>query len=182
MSIETQQQLASDFVKEVVARFGIEATTSARRTEDDGIYISVDGDNLGLLVGPKGATVEALQELTRTVVQRHTEEHTSRIVVDVGGYRERRAAALRQFVLDAAADVLRTGVPEALEPMSPSDRKIVHDTVSELEGLETTSEGVEPRRYVVIRSTVAATTADTAETADAADEHDEEPTQPADLS
>jgi hypothetical protein len=66
--------------------------------------------------------------------------------------------------------------------MSPSDRKIVHDTVSELEGLETTSEGVEPRRYVVIRSTVAATTADTAETADAADEHDEEPTQPADLS
>jgi len=182
MSIETQQQLASDFVKEVVARFGIEATTSARRTEDDGIYISVDGDNLGLLVGPKGATVEALQELTRTVVQRHTDEHTSRIVVDVGGYRERRATALRQFVLDAAADVLRTGVPEALDPMSPSDRKIVHDTVNELEGLETTSEGVEPRRYVVIRSPVAATTADTAETADAADERDEEPTQPADLS
>ena len=57
----------------------------------------MDGDNLGLLVGPKGATVEALQELTRTVVQRHTEEHTSRIVVDVGGYRERRTAALRQF-------------------------------------------------------------------------------------
>ena len=101
--------------------------------------------------GPKGATVEALQELTRTVVQRHTEEHTSRIVVDVGGYRERRAAALRQFVTEAAADVLRTGSPEALEPMSPSDRKIVHDTVNELEGLETTSEGVEPRRYVVIR-------------------------------
>ena len=80
-----------------------------RRTEDDGIHISVEGDNLGLLVGPKGATVEALQELTRTVVQRHTEEHTSRIVVDVGGYRERRAAALRQFVLEAAADVLRSG-------------------------------------------------------------------------
>ncbi len=151
MSIETQQELATDFVREVVARFGIAATTTARRTEDDGIHISVDGDNLGLLVGPKGATVEALQELTRTVVQRHTEEHTSRIVVDVGGYRERRAAALRQFVLEAAADVLRTGAPEALEPMSPSDRKIVHDTVNELEGLETSSEGIEPRRYVVIR-------------------------------
>jgi spoIIIJ-associated protein len=111
----------------------------------------VDGDNLGLLVGPKGATVEALQELTRTVVQRHTEEHTSRIVVDVGGYRERRAAALRQFVIQAAGDVLRTGEQEALEPMSPSDRKVVHDTVNELEGLETTSEGVEPHRYVLIR-------------------------------
>ena len=189
MSIETQQQLASDFVKEVVARFGVEATINARRTEDDGIYISVEGDNLGLLVGPKGATVEALQELTRTVVQRHTEEHTSRIVVDVGGYRERRAAALRQFVLDAATDVLRTGVPEALEPMTPSDRKIVHDTVNDIEGLETTSEGVEPRRYVVIGSTSADRDADIAETTDSADELDEEPgaledepSQPADLS
>ena len=155
MSIETQQELATDFVREVVARFGISATTSSRRTEDDGIHISVDGDNLGLLVGPKGATVEALQELTRTVVQRHTEEHTSRIVVDVGGYRERRATALRQFVLEAAADVLRTGLPEALEPMSPSDRKIVHDTVNGVEGLETTSEGMEPRRYVIIRPAAA---------------------------
>lgn len=155
MSIETQQQLATDFVKEVVARFGVNATTRVRRTDDDGIYVSVEGDNLGLLVGPKGATVEALQELTRTVVQRHTDEHTSRIVVDVGGYRERRAAALRLFVSEASADVLRTGVPEALEPMSPSDRKVVHDTVNELDGLETTSEGVEPRRYVVIRPTAA---------------------------
>ena len=155
MSIETQQELAGGFVREVVGRFGIDATTNVRRTEDDGIHISVEGENLGLLVGPKGATVEALQELTRTVVQRHTEEHTSRIVVDVGGYRERRAAALRQFVTVAAADVLRTNVPEALEPMSPSDRKIVHDAVNELDGLETTSEGVEPRRYVVIRPTLA---------------------------
>lgn len=170
MSIETQQQLASDFVREVVARFGIDATTSARRTEDDGIYISVDGDNLGLLVGPKGATVEALQELTRTVVQRHTEEHTSRIVVDVGGYRERRAAALRQFVLEAAADVLRTGVPEALEPMSPSDRKVVHDTVNDIEGLETSSEGVEPRRYVVIRSDSATAQAQVTSATDEVDE------------
>ena len=58
MSIETQQELATDFVREVVARFGITATTTARLTEDDGIYISVNGDNLGLLVGPKGATAE----------------------------------------------------------------------------------------------------------------------------
>ena len=110
MSIETQQELATEL------RQGGRRPVRDRRhnectsTEDDGIYISVDGENLGLLVGPRGATVEALQELTRTVVQRHTEEHTSRIVVDVGGYRERRAAALRQFVLEVAADVLRTGV------------------------------------------------------------------------
>jgi spoIIIJ-associated protein len=180
MSIETQQELATDFVREVVARFGITATTTARLTEDDGIYISVNGDNLGLLVGPKGATVEALQELTRTVVQRHTEEHTSRIVVDVGGYRERRAAALRQFVLEAAADVLRTGAPEALEPMSPSDRKVVHDTVNELEGLETSSEGIEPRRHVVIRpaSTLSSEDASALPT----EESDDRSGEPADLS
>ena len=125
MSIETQQELAGDFVREVVARFGIDATTKVRRTEDDGIHISVEGENLGLLVGPKGATVEALQELTRTVVQRHTEEHTSRIVVDVGGYRERRAAALRQFVAEAAADVLRTGAARSARAdvaVGPEDR------------------------------------------------------------
>jgi spoIIIJ-associated protein len=181
MSIESQQQLATDFVKEVVARFGIDATTSARRTEDDGIHITVEGSNLGLLVGPKGATVEALQELTRTVVQRHTDEHTSRIVVDVGGYRERRAAALRQFVLEAAADVLRTSVPEALEPMSPSDRKIVHDTVNELEGVETTSEGVEPRRYVVIRP-ASTGEADNPDGSDTEEASDDDSSEPADLS
>lgn len=181
MSIETQQQLACDFVKEVVARFGIDATTSARRTEDGDIYISVDGSNLGLLVGPKGATVEALQELTRTVVQRHTDEHTSRIVVDVGGYRERRAAALRQFVLEAAGDVLRTGVPEALEPMSPSDRKVVHDTVNELEGLETISEGIEPRRYVVIRPPSASAASQGAQAVDSAEEPEDYSSEPADL-
>jgi spoIIIJ-associated protein len=180
MSIETQQELATDFVREVVARFGIDATTSARRTEDDGIYISVDGDNLGLLVGPKGATVEALQELTRTVVQRHTEEHTSRIVVDVGGYRERRAAALRQFVFEVAADVLRTGVSEALEPMSPSDRKVVHDTVNDLEGLETTSEGLEPRRYVIIRPASAPSVEEPS--ISSMEEADDRSGEPADLS
>jgi spoIIIJ-associated protein len=66
--------------------------------------------------------------------------------------------------------------------MTPSDRKIVHDTVNDIEGLETTSEGVEPRRYVVIRSTSADLEADTAETTDSADELEDEPSQPADLS
>ena len=180
MSIETQKELATEFVREVVARFGIDATTTARTTEDDGIYISVDGENLGFLVGPKGATVEALQELTRTVVQRHTEEHTSRIVVDVGGYRERRAAALRQFVLEVAADVLRTDVSEALEPMSPSDRKVVHDTVNDLEGLETTSEGLEPRRYVIIRPAPAPSAEESS--ISSMEEGDDRPGEPADLS
>ena len=154
MSIESQQQLAETFVREVVRHFSEHATTTAVRT-DDAIHVEVDGDNLGLLVGARGATVEALQELTRTVVQRHSEDHTTRIVVDVAGYRARRAAALRQFAAAAAADVLASGTPEALEAMSAADRKVVHDAVNEIEGVETTSEGVEPRRYVLIRPATA---------------------------
>ena len=89
---------------------------------------------------------------------------------------------MRQFVLDGAADVLRTGVPEALEPMSPSDRKIVHDTINDLEGLETTSEGVEPRRYVVIRPTLTAGADEASDTSNSAEETEDEPSEPADLS
>lgn len=151
MSIESQQELAASFVREVVHNFGLEATTTVGLIDDDIIQVNVAGDNLGLLVGPRGSTVEALQELTRTVVQRHTDEHTSRIIVDVGGYRERRAQALRQFAAEAARDVLSSGQAEALEPMNPADRKVVHDAINEIDGVETTSEGVEPRRWVVIR-------------------------------
>lgn len=161
MSIESQQQLAETFVRDVVRHFSEHATTSVVRTED-AIQIAVEGDNLGLLVGTRGATVEALQELTRTVVQRHSEEHTTRIVVDVAGYRARRAAALRQFAAAAAADVLASGTPEALEAMSAADRKVVHDAVNEIPGVETTSEGVEPRRYVLIRPEAAVAVAESA--------------------
>jgi spoIIIJ-associated protein len=70
--------------------------------------------------------------------------------VDVAGYRERRKGALARFTQDLAEDVLRTGVPKALEPMGSSDRKVVHDTVNEIDGVATVSEGEEPRRRVVI--------------------------------
>lgn len=172
MSIETQQELAGKFVREVVANFGLEATTTVRLSDDEIIFVDVDGSNLGLLVGPRGATIEALQELTRTVVQRHSDEHTSRIIVDVGGYRERRAAALRQFALEAAADVLASGEAEALEPMNPADRKVVHDAINDVDGVETTSEGVEPRRHVVIRLAASAEAAETA--GDEADDLEDE--------
>ncbi|MGH9299843.1 MAG: RNA-binding cell elongation regulator Jag/EloR [Acidimicrobiales bacterium] len=150
MSIESQAELAEAFVRGVVERFGLEATTSSEIAEDI-IRVNVDGEGLGLLVGPRGSTVDALQELTRTAVQRRSDEHGGRIMVDVGGYRSRRAAALQQFTKRVAAEVLESGEAQALDPMSASDRKVVHDTVNEIEGLATTSEGDDPRRYVVIR-------------------------------
>ena len=108
------------------------------------------GDELGLLIGPGGQTLAAVQELTRTVVQRHAAGHHGWIVVDVGGYRKLRRESLERFTRDVAAQVLETGVPRVLEAMPPADRKVIHDTANALEGISTSSEGEEPRRRVVI--------------------------------
>lgn len=149
MTIETQAEQAQQFVQGVVDRIGLRAEATAEVNEDT-VRINVEGDNLGLLIGARGATADALQELTRTAVQRQREEHNVRIVVDVGGYRLRRAAALQQFAQRVAAEVRESGEPQALDPMNPPDRKVVHDAVNELDGVRTTSEGEEPNRYVVI--------------------------------
>lgn len=152
MSVEQQVELVTSFVQGVVDRFGVTGTTTAR-AQDNYLFVDVHGEDLGLLIGPRGVTLDALQELARTVVQRRTDdEQAARVILDVAGFRAKRAAALTQFVRTIAGEVLQTGVAQALEPMGPADRKVVHDTVNEIDGVETTSEGVEPRRYVVIRA------------------------------
>lgn len=152
MSVEEQAETVTSFVQGVVDRFGVTAKTTAR-IEDNYIFVEVDGEDLGLLIGQRGATIDALQELARTVIQHRTEEQTARVILDVAGFRAKRATALAGFVQRVADEVRTTGVAQALEPMGAPDRKIVHDTVNEIEGVATTSEGVDPRRYVVIRAT-----------------------------
>ena len=152
MSVEEQAETVTSFVQGVVDRFGVTATTTAR-IEDNYIFVEVEGEDLGLLIGQRGATIDALQELARTVIQHRTDEQTARVILDIAGFRAKRAAALAEFVRRVADEVISTGVAQALEPMGAPDRKIVHDTVNEIEGVATTSEGVDPRRYVVIRAT-----------------------------
>ncbi len=164
MSVEAQAEVAGAFVGGIVRCFGLEAEV-ASTVVDDAIEVRVDGQGLGRLVGPRGVTIEAIQELTRTVTQRRSDEHTGRIHVDVGGYRARRADALQAFARRVAAQVLETGQANALEPMSAADRKVVHDAVAELAGVLTSSEGEDPRRYVVIRPVEASTDGDAAESA-----------------
>jgi len=149
VSVEEQAQLARTFVSGIVDCLGLAASTSVEVTEET-IEVAVDGDSLGLLIGPHGATLGALQELTRTAVQTHSTEHSARIIVDVAGYRAKRAAALAQFAGSVAEQVLETGRPHSLEPMSAADRKLVHDTVNEIPGVRTSSEGVEGGRHVVV--------------------------------
>ena len=149
-SVQEQATAAEEFLSGLVGAFGLTATVTSEEV-DEAVEVRIDGDDLGLLIGPKGRTLWALQELTKTVVQRQQGGGLStRIRVDVAGYREKRQAALERFTQDAAAAVLESGQARALEPMGAADRKVVHDTVNDIDGVVTRSEGEDPRRRVVI--------------------------------
>jgi spoIIIJ-associated protein len=137
------------FVQGVVDAFGLAGTAAVRRDGDD-LEVTVDGSDLGLLVGPRGSTLQALQELARVAAQRRLGDHDTRLRVDVGGYRERRKEALTRFAHQVADQVIADGTAKRLEPMSSSDRKVIHDVLSEVDGVVTRSEGDDPRRCVVI--------------------------------
>jgi spoIIIJ-associated protein len=146
-----QGEVLRTFLVDLLDAFGLDGEVTATPAEEGAVELAVDGADLGLLIGPKGQTLQAVQELSRSVLQRQKPgEVHARIRVDVGGYRERRRAALERFVRDVAAQVKESGERKALEPMSPPDRKVVHDTVNEIEGVSTVSEGEDARRRVVI--------------------------------
>lgn len=149
-----QGEVAAAFVRGVVERFGApEAAVSTHEIDADTLEVRVEGEELGLLIGPKGAALQSLQELTRTVVQRQTGARSGRILVDVSGYRAKRKEALERFAQKIADDVLSSGTRVVLEPMNPSDRKVIHDTINDIDGVATSSEGEEPRRRVVVSPT-----------------------------
>jgi len=142
-------QAASDFLNGLVTAFGVSGTVSIERNEDE-IDARVDGDELGLLVGPRGTTLLSIQDLTRVASQRRLGDQETRLRVDIAGYRERRREALTRFALKVAEDVKETGEPRVLEPMPSADRKVVHDTLVEVTEVQTRSEGEEPRRRIVV--------------------------------
>jgi spoIIIJ-associated protein len=140
---------AVSFLEGVTQAFGVSAKVVLVR-EDDEMEVQVNGDDLGLLVGPKGNTLLALQDLTRVVAQRRLGDHDTRLRVDVAGYRERRRDALSRFAKKVADDVIETGKPRVLEPMASADRKVVHDTLADIDGVTTRSRGEDPYRQIVV--------------------------------
>ena len=112
--------------------------------------VEVVGDRLQALVGPRGATLEALQELTRLAIFRQTGS-PSRLLLDVGGYRETRRKELVAIAKNAAERVKQYGEPVRLEAMNAFERKCVHDVVNAIPGVQSESEGVEPSRRIVVR-------------------------------
>jgi spoIIIJ-associated protein len=144
-------RIVTEFLDGLVDAFDLEGRVEAVSIDDDTSEVRVEGRDLGILVGPKGNTLAAIQELSRTVIHRKVSGTAAgRVRLDVGGYRQRRREALERFTREIAEDVRSSGVQKALEPMGSADRKVVHDTVNELDGVSTISEGDEPRRRVVI--------------------------------
>lgn len=150
VSVEDQAKIAGEFLEGLVGSFGYSGSASSV-IENDDITVSIEGEGLGLLIGPQGVTLVAIEELSRAVLHRACGSGTARLHVDVTGYRAARREALAGFAAQVAARAVETGKEQALDPMNASDRKVVHDALVEFEGVETLSEGDDPRRYVVVR-------------------------------
>jgi spoIIIJ-associated protein len=140
---------AEKFLLGLAGALGASATANSMIDGED-IEVHLNGNDLGLLVGPRGSTLQAVQDLTRVVAQRRQGDHDTRLRIDVGGYRAKRKEALSRFVNQVADEVVSTGTPRALEAMPSSDRKIVHDALTGRSDIATHSEGEDPNRRVVI--------------------------------
>jgi len=147
--VEAVRTAALGFVSGLTSAFGFDAEVTAV-VEGSEIEVRVDGPSLGLLIGPGGRTLLAIQDLTRVAAQRRLGDHDTRLRVDVAGYRERRREALVRFATDVAQQVKETGVPRSLDPMPSADRKILHDVFASIEGVTSRSEGEDPYRRVVV--------------------------------
>jgi len=147
-----QADFAEEFVRGLVDRMELDA--EVEQNEVEGVtYVDIVGrgqsDEMGILIGRHGQTLESMQDILRGAMQRKMGERCL-IVIDVEDYRKRRRSQLVERTHDAGERVRKTGKPERMEPMSPYERKIVHDTVASIGGLESASEGEEPQRRVVV--------------------------------
>jgi len=146
-ALEEEADIAADYLEELldIASLGGEFDLDV---EGDRATVSIVGAELQQLVGRNGEVLEALQELTRLAVYRETGER-SRLMLDISGFRADKRSRLEALAAETVAEVKESGEPVSLKPMTPFERKVVHDAVAAA-GLTSESEGVEPRRYVVV--------------------------------
>ncbi len=145
--LENEGDIAADYLEELLDIADLDGDLDMD-VEGDRASVSIVGGDLSQLVGRDGEVLEALQELTRLAVYRETGER-SRLMLDIGGHRADKRARLEKLAAETVAQVNETGERVALQPMSPFERKVVHDAVAAA-GLGSESEGEEPRRYVVV--------------------------------
>jgi spoIIIJ-associated protein len=145
--LEQEGDIAADYLEELLDIADLDGDLDMD-VEGDRASVSIVGADLQQLVGPQGEVLDALLELTRPAVYRETGVR-SRLMLDISGYRAEKRARLVELAGEAIGRVRESGEPESMDPMTPFERKVVHDAVAEA-GLVSESEGVEPRRYVVV--------------------------------
>jgi spoIIIJ-associated protein len=145
--LEAEGDIAADYLEELLDIADLDGDLDMD-VEGDRAAVSIVGADLSQLVGKDGEVLEALQELTRLAVYRETGER-SRLMLDISGYRADKRAKLERLAEETVARVKESGEPASLQPMTPFERKVVHDAVAAA-GLTSESEGVEPRRFVVV--------------------------------
>ena len=136
-------------VARIVDALGVDAQVAAHEA-DEAIVVTCSGEDVGLLIGRHGQTIDAVQYLLNVIAYRAYGDEKKDVVVDAAGYRARRQATLETLALQAADRVRDSGEAEELEPMTAVERKVVHLSLKEVAGVGTTSEGTEPNRYVVV--------------------------------
>ncbi|MFI5009092.1 MAG: protein jag [Solirubrobacterales bacterium] len=145
---EDPLDVLADLLEEIVDGLGLDVEIEVE--ESDGVLTGlVEGDDVGLFIGRRGQTIDAVQHLAQRIVFRGGPS-TARVVIDADGYRERRARTLREDAEDAAEEALRSGQPVELDPMPASERRVVHEHLRERGDVQTHSEGEEPERYLVV--------------------------------
>lgn len=137
------------FMDGLTAAFGLDGAATLTVDELE-LRVAVTGTELGLLVGPGGRTLNAIQDLARVSAQRRLGDHETRLRIDVAGYRERREAALASFARDVAEQVRSSGTARSLEAMNSSDRKVVHDALNDEDGVSSRSVGEDPDRRIIV--------------------------------
>ena len=140
---------ARELVDRVSTAIGVQCRVQVDETED-AIHVQCTGRDLGVLIGRHGQTIDAIQYLVNAAMYRGHAEERKEIVVDAAGYRARRRVTLEALALRSAERAIAEGEPVELEPMTAVERKVVHLRLKEFPGVETTSEGTEPNRFVVV--------------------------------
>jgi spoIIIJ-associated protein len=143
-------RVGSEFLEGLLDSFDLEATVTSSVVSEGHTEFKISGSDLGVLIGPKALTLAAIQDLLRTIIHYGIPTDSGRILLDIAGYRERRRVALQGFAQQVAAQVVASGEVRSMEPMSPADRKVVHDAINGIDGVRSSSEGEEPNRRVVL--------------------------------
>jgi len=146
--LEEEGEIAADYLEGLLDIADLDGDIDMD-VEGDRAAVSIVGSGLDQLIGESGEVLEALQELTRLAVYRETGER-SRLMLDIGGYRADKRSRLEALAAEAVSEVRDTGERKPLDPMSPFERKVVHDAVARVKGVSSESEGEEPRRQVVV--------------------------------